>query len=76
MQACGAPGGGRKLKEMERFTATVTREGHLFVAQCREVDIASQGESEAEAIRNLREALTLHLENESDGEPEVRVSVA
>ncbi len=41
------------------FTATLTQEGDWFVAQCLEVDIVSQGESESEALANLREALEL-----------------
>ena len=44
------------------FPATVWREGNWYVAQCLEIDIASQGESEDEALRNLREALELHFE--------------
>jgi hypothetical protein len=32
------------------------------VAQCLEVDVASQGETEAEALANLKEALELHFE--------------
>lgn len=44
------------------FTATVWREGAWFVAQCLEIDVASQGESEEAAIENLREALELHFE--------------
>ncbi|MDZ8110171.1 MAG: type II toxin-antitoxin system HicB family antitoxin [Nostoc sp. DedQUE12a] len=44
------------------FTASVWQEGKWFVAQCLEVDIASQGESEAEALANLTEALALHFE--------------
>lgn len=44
------------------FTASVWREGEWFVAQCLEVDVASQGESEEEALTNLREALELHFE--------------
>jgi len=44
------------------FTATLTREGDWVVAQCLEIDIASQGESEAEAIANLREALEFAFE--------------
>lgn len=44
------------------FTAFVWKEGELFVAQCIQVDIASQGDTEAEALDNLREALELHFE--------------
>ena len=44
------------------FTATVSREGTWFVAQCLEVDVASQGKTEQEALACLQEALTLHFE--------------
>ena len=44
------------------FAATVWREGKWFVAQCLEIDVASQGETEAEALANLTEALELHFE--------------
>ncbi len=48
---------------MERtFTASVWREESWFVAQCLEVDVASQGQSEEQALANLREALELHFE--------------
>lgn len=52
-----------KRKVMKRtFTASVWQEGIWFVAHCLEVDIASQGETEAEALANLSEALSLHFE--------------
>lgn len=44
------------------FTVSVSKEEDLFVAQCLEVDVASQGTSETEALANLREALELHFE--------------
>jgi predicted RNase H-like HicB family nuclease len=44
------------------FAASVWREGTWFVAQCLEVDIASQGETEEEALTNLKEALELYFE--------------
>ena len=63
-----------------RFTASVHREGVWFVAQAIEIDIASQGESEGEAIANLREALELYFMTDgpkSPGDiPEIEVSVA
>lgn len=46
----------------QTFTASVWREGSWFVAQCLEVDVASQGETEEEALANLREALELYFE--------------
>jgi len=46
----------------QSFTATVWQEGSWFVAQCLEVDVASQGETEEKALLNLREALELYFE--------------
>lgn len=43
------------------LTASVCREGKWFIAQCLEVDVASQGRSEAAALRNLGDALALHF---------------
>ncbi len=43
------------------FTASVSQEGSWFIAQCIEVDMASQGESEEAALDNLRDALELHF---------------
>lgn len=45
-----------------KMTAVIWREGDWFVAQCLEVDVASQGETEEEALSNLREAVELHFE--------------
>ena len=39
------------------FAAAVWREDHWYVSQCLEVDIASQGQTEEEALANLAEAL-------------------
>jgi hypothetical protein len=44
------------------FSATVWREGGWFVSQCLDVDVASQGSTEEEALANLREALELHFQ--------------
>ena len=43
------------------FNATVLKEDDWYVAQCLDVDIASQGRTEAEALANLAEAIRLHL---------------
>jgi predicted RNase H-like HicB family nuclease len=45
----------------QTFHASIWREGDWFVAQCIEIDVASQGESEEAALANLGEALRLHL---------------
>lgn len=44
------------------FRATVWQEGNWIVAQCLQVDVASQGRTEQEALENLSEALELHFE--------------
>jgi len=43
------------------FNASVWREGEWFVAQCLDVDVASQGRTRSEALENLAEALRLHF---------------
>lgn len=43
------------------FSASVWREGEWYVAQCIEADVASQGETEEQALANLREAIELHF---------------
>ncbi len=46
------------------FSASLWQESnHIYVAQCLELDIASQGETEEEALSNLKEALELHFED-------------
>ncbi|MBK9216840.1 MAG: type II toxin-antitoxin system HicB family antitoxin [Chloracidobacterium sp.] len=43
------------------FNAVILKEDDWFVAQCLDIDIASQGETEKEALENLNEALLLHF---------------
>ena len=47
-----------------QLTAVITHEGDWYVAQCVEVNVASQGRTPAEAIDALREALELRFEGE------------
>ncbi len=47
---------------MSLFTAIVTKEDNLYVAQCPEVGTASQGETIEKAVENLQEATELYLE--------------
>ena len=55
------------------FTASVSQEGKWYVAQALEVDVASQGKTEEEALANLREALELYFEEPVAGKaPEFR----
>ena len=56
------------------FAVTVWREGKWYVSQCLEIDVASQGESEEEALSNLKEALALYFEPpRASRPPEVRM---
>jgi predicted RNase H-like HicB family nuclease len=51
-----------------QFTAIIEREGDLFVAQCPELEIVSQGTSVEDARANLIEALEAFLESASPEE--------
>ncbi|MEA2465658.1 MAG: hypothetical protein QOJ98_3405 [Acidobacteriota bacterium] len=50
------------MSDTRRFTAMIYREGGGYVALCPELDVASQGDSLADASSNLRDALDLFLE--------------
>ena len=52
----------QESKIKQTFTATVWTEGDWYIAQCREVEIASQGTTKEEALDNLAEAIELHFE--------------
>jgi predicted RNase H-like HicB family nuclease len=43
------------------FNAVVWQENKWFIAQCLEIDIASQGKTEEKALENLYEVLELHF---------------
>jgi len=51
------------------LSAVVWREDRIYVALCPELDVASQGKSVEEALRNLKEALELYLEDEDVEKP-------
>ena len=55
------------------LTAIIEREGDGYVALCPALDIASQGDSVAEARDNLKEALELFFETASETEVERRL---
>ena len=44
------------------YTASIHKEGELFVASCIEIGTVSQGSSIEDAIKNLKEATELYLE--------------
>jgi len=45
----------------QKFSASVWQEGEWYIAQCIQVDVASQGATEEDALQNLRDALELHF---------------
>ncbi len=45
----------------QSFTASLWQEGECYIAQCTQVDVASQGSNEDEALANLCDALELHF---------------
>ncbi|MBN2333968.1 type II toxin-antitoxin system HicB family antitoxin [Candidatus Bathyarchaeota archaeon] len=47
-----------------QFSSVINKEDGLYVALCPELDIASQGESIEDALINLKEAVSLYLEDE------------
>lgn len=46
----------------QKFTARTWREDDWIIAQCVEVDVASHGRDEPEALAKLQEALELYFE--------------
>lgn len=57
-----------KVKQVQRVTGLIEREGDGYVALCPELDIASQGETIEEARANLQEALDVFVETASPEE--------
>lgn len=48
---------------MKKFYSVVWKEGKWFVAKALEVEVASQGKTEKEALENLKESLELYFED-------------
>jgi predicted RNase H-like HicB family nuclease len=49
------------MSEQRTLTAAVHQEEDWYIAQCLEIDVASQGRSIEEALASLREAVELYL---------------
>jgi predicted RNase H-like HicB family nuclease len=62
---------------MKRIDYCVYREEEFFVAQCLNVDVSSFGHSRDEAVANLKEAVELYFQGETNApwEPVSEVSV-
>ena len=50
------------------LTISIVQDGEMFVSHCVDLDIASQGQTSEEAIENVKEAVTLFLEEASEEE--------
>lgn len=64
----------RRIEMRRELTAIIEREGDGYVGLCPEVDVASQGDSAAEAQENLQAAVALFFETASSAEIERRLS--
>ena len=51
---------------MKRVHSVVWKEDKWYVSKALEVEVASQGKSEKEALNNLKEALELYFEDETN----------
>jgi len=51
---------------MRSIAYCVYREDEFFVARCLNVDVSSFGSTREEAVANLKEAVELYFEGESD----------
>ena len=51
---------------LKKYTAVINKEEDMFVAECPEVGTVSQGYSLDEAIKTLKEATELYLEEFPD----------
>ena len=47
---------------MKTFTAFIRKGEKQFIALCPEVDVVSQGRTVDEALKNLKEAVELYIE--------------
>lgn len=57
---------------MMRYHAIISKEEDWVVALCPELDVASEGKTIEEAMKNLKEAVELYLEGEDLGSILVR----
>ena len=53
---------------------TLYREGADYVAQCLDYEVSSFGHSKEEALRMLKEAVELYLDDEELAEPGLEIS--
>lgn len=56
----------------KKFSAIITKEGKWFVSFCPELGVASEGKTKQSALKNLKEAVELYLEDDPIGLPTKR----
>ncbi len=60
----------KKEQNMLEFHVLVEKEGEFYSALCLELNVASQGRTLIQANKNIREAITLYLEDVYDAKDE------
>jgi predicted RNase H-like HicB family nuclease len=58
-----------QITDTLELSAVIRKENDFYVALCPEFDIVSQGKNIEEALKNLKEALELYLEDEDIEKP-------
>lgn len=53
---------------MKQIHSVIWKENKWFVAKALEIEVASQGKTEKEALRNLKEAVELYFEDNKKAE--------
>jgi predicted RNase H-like HicB family nuclease len=53
---------------MHTLNYVIWKEDEFFVSQCLNVDVSSFGETREEAVSNLKEAVSLYLQDEDNPE--------
>jgi predicted RNase H-like HicB family nuclease len=51
---------------MHKIDYVIWKEDEFFVSQCLNVDVSSFGNTQAEAVANLKEALELYFQDEDN----------
>lgn len=54
----------KKIPKNMSLESIIWKEGNYYVGQCLNIDVSSFGETKQEALDNLREAVTLYLEDD------------
>ena len=52
---------------MKKIQCVIYQDGDQFVAHCLNTGVASQGDTYDEAVKNIKEAVELYLEDEDEG---------